>query len=331
LEQFPNKFTVVKALLYEKNCEYSSSLTSLFIILKKFSREKRFSKKESSKITNLIEKINSIIMIMNQKLSRVSDQNEELIVFVNFLEDYYSFLIKNNFWLKKIAWDTKKQILNIFLRLGLLENVWHCLFMVVPQKIDVTRNSSDNDNQRLEGNFNINKELSIWAVKNLKMKKNCLQGLINNWKGQLFGNKIDHRRKGVIFNRFLDQISFDKSKSELTVLENKAFRIRVFNKCNHGFLMSYAQQFHLMNLEFEKSGIYNLINEKRTEKNEQSQIKRNKLKCPYCKYPYQIFRLINSKMLNTPIKVSNNSESKGIVDDFKTVGMVLISITKKGK
>jgi hypothetical protein len=133
---------MIKALLYEKNCEYLSSLSYYFIILKKFGKEKKFYKKESSKTINLINKINEIIGHLTQKyINRNNEQNKtkdsDFIAFVNFLEDYYSFLFKNNKWLKKIAFDSKKNILNILLEFGLFDNIWHCLFMLAPQKLQV--------------------------------------------------------------------------------------------------------------------------------------------------------------------------------------------------
>lgn len=139
LEGFPHKFTLVKALLYEKNCQYLLSLGHFFTILKGFARDKRFSQKESPKIRGLVDKINGLTQVAVQRLQALPPQEPQpgLVALVNFLEDFYFFLHQNNFWLGKSAWDAKKQILNLMLRLGLLDNVVHCLFLNVPKRVDV--------------------------------------------------------------------------------------------------------------------------------------------------------------------------------------------------
>lgn len=317
LEAFPRKFTLVKALLFEKNCQYQLALGHFFTILRGFARDRRFSTKNAQKISKLVDKINALTLVAAQKLNVLPAEEEPqpgLVALVNFLEDLYFFLYRNNFWLGKSAWDAKKQILNLLLRLGLLDNVWHCLFVSAPRRVDVARESRLLSQPLPPDNaLRVNRELTIWAVKNLKMKTGCYQGIIRNWKQELFGSKIDEARKGVIFGRFLRDLPGSFGEQQARV------KIKVFSKCKHGFPVDYLRQFHLMSEKLEQNGMYDFINKEAAASSEQPLQLKKKLRCPLCKFPPKIFNLINSKILDSTSGASS-PKTDGLLEDFKAVG-----------
>jgi hypothetical protein len=154
------------------------------------------------------------------------------------------------------------------------------------------------------------------------MKTNCYKGIIGNWKHQLFGQKIDHHRKGFIFNSFLHQIPFfqsRKNKGFITKEKNET-KIKVFKKCNHGFLMSYIQQFHLINEELEKRGYYTTKVENTKKKASGNSVSKRKYKCPFCKFPYKIFNLINSKIISSYVVPQKSNSIDSLKSDLQAVG-----------
>lgn len=308
LEGFPLRFALVKALLYEKNCQYLEALAHFFSILREFAREKRFSQRHSPKIERLVVKVCDLALAAHRKLGSAPAQppSQALVPLVNFLEDFFAFLLQNHFWLGKAAWDAEKQVLGLLLSQGFLENVWHCLFSAGPRRIEAQRGLTS---LRADRRPAVSRELSIWAMKNLQTKTSCYTGIIRNWKKQLFGTKAGARRRAVIF-----------PKLEWTPSGARRVKVKVFRKCGHGFPLEYVQQFHLTNAEMQSDGLYALIGKEESGEDAPAR-PRPGLRCPVCQFPPRIAQLIRSKLLDVS-SLTPTHKAKGFLKDFSSVGGV---------
>ena len=58
----------------------------------------------------------------------------------------------------------------------------------------------------------LNREISIWAMKNMKVKVNSFKGIIRNWKHEIYDRKLAQTRAGVIFRDLIAPDATGKGK-----------------------------------------------------------------------------------------------------------------------
>ena len=94
----------------------------------------------------------------------------------------------------------------------------------------------------------LNREISIWAMKNMKVKVNSFRGIIRNWKHEIYDRKLAQTRAGVIFRDLIPPD--DTGKGKLLFKQYKHSDIRNVNKftnlktknANTEYRMRVAQQ-----------------------------------------------------------------------------------------
>lgn len=135
-KEYPDKFYLLKAILYEQQNEMDSALKYYFLILKQYSLDEKYFQEVSHKFNLLLDKIQFLISKSFENFA-YNHNIERFKVFCELLEDIFKFIQKNILWIKISGIRIQKNIIIIFLELGLFNNLWFCLLYKYKSNLNV--------------------------------------------------------------------------------------------------------------------------------------------------------------------------------------------------